>query len=123
MVAVKVIVSALGTGLDDQVDERFGRAQHLLCVDCDTMRIEHIDNTENLNALQGAGIGAAELVASSGAVAVITGHLGPKAYRALSMVGIEGYAGSGMTVREAIDAFQDGILSPLAASEAHIGLN
>jgi predicted Fe-Mo cluster-binding NifX family protein len=120
---VKVAVSALGTGIDDKVDERFGRAQNLLVVDCETLRVECIDNKKNRDALQGAGIGAAELVSDSGAEAVITGHLGPKAHRALSMVGIDGYAGGGMTVREAIAAYNDGALSPLDIGEAHAGLS
>jgi predicted Fe-Mo cluster-binding NifX family protein len=122
VVAVKVAVSTLGSVLDDPVDERFGRTDHLLIVDCDTLRAECIDNAANRDALQGAGIGAAELVANSGAEAVITGHLGPKAYRALSMVGIEGYSGVGMTVREAVRAFEEGTLGRLAESEPQKGL-
>ena len=120
---MKVAVSALGTGLDDAVDERFGRAMHLLIVEIPVMRVKPLDNSMNCNALQGAGIGAAELVADNGAEAVITGHLGPKAYRALSMVGISGYRGVGMTVREAVDAFQDGTLPELAAGAAHSGMS
>ena len=119
---MKVAVSTLGTAVDDPVDERFGRADHLLIVDCGTMTVQCIDNAENSNALQGAGIGAAELVANSGATAVITGHLGPKAYRALSMVGIDGYGGAGMTVREAVQAFEEGRLGRLAESEPHKGV-
>lgn len=120
---MKVAVSALGTELDAKVDERFGRAQNLLIVDCETLRVDCVDNKKNRDAMQGAGIGAAELVSESGAEAVITGHLGPKAHRALSMVGIGGYAGNGMTVREAVDAFTEGTLGQLDAGEAHAGMS
>lgn len=119
---MKVGVSALGPTLHDQVDERFGRAAYLVVVDVDTLEFETVDNTLNRNALQGSGIGAAEAVSARHAEAVITGHLGPKAYRALHAIGIEGYAGAGMTVREAVDAWAEGTLSMLVEGEAHAGM-
>jgi predicted Fe-Mo cluster-binding NifX family protein len=119
---VKVGVSALGPGLDDRVDERFGRASHLLVVDSQTLEYEAVDNSANYNALQGAGIGAAEVVVSRGAEAVITGHLGPKAYRALKAAGVDGYEGTGMTVRAAIGAWSQGGLNALTEGEAHTGM-
>ena len=120
---MKVAVSAFGTTLEDEVDERFGRATYLLIVDTATMQVTAVDNSENRNALEGAGIGAAELIADHSAEAVITGHLGPKAYRALGMIGITGYKGTGMTVRQAIEAFEDGTLPELEQSSAHVGMS
>ena len=119
---MKVAVSALGPGLDDRVDERFGRAAYLLVVDVDTMACEAVDNSANLNAMQGAGLGAAEVVSDAGCSAVNTGHLGPKAFRALSAIDVEGYSGAGMSVREAVDAFAENSLDRLAESESHKGL-
>lgn len=119
---VRVGVSALGPGLDDRVDERFGRAAYLLVVDAQTLEYETVDNSANYNALQGAGIGAAEAVVSRGTGAVITGHLGPKAYRALKAAGVEGYEGTGMTVREAVAAWSKGALSALTEGDSHAGM-
>lgn len=119
---MKVIVSVLGQSLDDRVDERFGRAQYLLVVDTETLAVDALDNSANFNALQGAGIGAAEAVSEHGAGAVITGHLGPKAYRALQLAGVEGYNGTGMTVRDALAAFVAGELDKLVEGEAHSGM-
>jgi predicted Fe-Mo cluster-binding NifX family protein len=119
---MKLAVSALGTTLDDRVDERFGRAEYLLLVDATSLEVETVDNTANRNALQGSGIGAAEAVASRGATIVITGHLGPKAYTALGAAGVAGFEGSGMTVRDAIGAWERGELQPLVEGEAHAGL-
>lgn len=123
MAAVKVAVSALGPSLDDRVDERFGRAGYLLVVDVDTLATDVIDNAVNRNALQGAGIGAAEAVATAKADAVVTGHLGPKAFRALQAIDVEGYSGVGLTVREAVDRFAAGSLETLGESTAHSGLD
>lgn len=122
MVAVKVAVSALGPSLDDRVDERFGRAAYLLIVDDGTLEVTAVDNTGNRDALQGSGIGAAEIVSEHGAGAVVTGHLGPKAFRALNLAGIPGYAGAGMAVREAVGALESGSLAALSEGEAHAGM-
>ncbi len=121
-VAVKVAVAALGPTLDDQVDERFGRARYLVIVDSESMSFDAVDNAANVDALQGAGIGAAELVSERGSDAVITGHLGPKAYRALGAAGITGYKGTGLTVREAVKALAEGRLPALDEGTAHAGM-
>ena len=116
---MKVAVSALGPSLDDTVDEAFGRARFLLVVDVDTNEYQTIDNSVNGSALQGAGLGAAEACSGAGADAVITGHLGPKAMRALSAIDIVGYSGVGMSVREAVVAFAGGLLGELTESPDH----
>ncbi len=118
---MKVAVSALGPSLDDRVDERFGRATYLLIVDVDRLETDVVDNSANRDALQGAGLGAAEAVAAAGVDAVITGHLGPKAYRALSAIDIEGYSGVGMTVQQAVEAFAGNQLDRLGQSDSHQG--
>lgn len=121
--AMTVVVSSLGPTLDDRVDERFGRAQYLLVVDTESLAFDAVDNSANYNALQGAGVGAAEIVSDHGATAVVTGHLGPKAYRALQLAGVPGYNGTGMTVRDALAALADGTLESLAEGEAHSGMH
>ncbi len=119
---MKVAVSALGATMADRVDERFGRAMYLLIIDTETGLVEAVDNAANRNALQAAGIGAAEIVSDRGAAAVITGHLGPKAFAALGTAGVRGYNGAGMTVEAAVEAFSAGLLDELTeAGEAHSG--
>lgn len=116
---MKVAVSALGPNLNDRVDEHFGRAAYLLIVDVDRLEADVLDNSANREALQGAGLGAAEAISAAGVDAVITGHLGPKAYRALSAIDIEGYSGAGMTVRQAVEAYAENTLQPLGESDSH----
>jgi predicted Fe-Mo cluster-binding NifX family protein len=120
---MRIAISALGPTLDDKVDERFGRAAYLLLVDDDTLAVEALDNSANLQAMQGAGLGAAEAVANGGATSVITGHLGPKAFQALQLAGVEGYNGTGMTVADAVAALKEGLLSRLDEGEAHAGIS
>lgn len=119
---MKVAVSSLGTSLDDRVDDHFGRARYFVIADTGSDAADVVDNTTNMNALQGAGIAAAETVSDHSAAAVITGHLGPKAFAALHAAEIPGYNGSGMTVRDAVAAFAAGELPALTeAGEAHAG--
>jgi len=119
---VRVAVAALGPTIDDKVDERFGRARYLLFVDSESMTVDVVDNAANRDALQGAGIGAAEVVSEQGAQAVVTGHLGPKAYRALRTAKIVGYKGTGLTVREAVDSLSVGALVLIEEGKPHAGM-
>lgn len=107
---MKIAVSANGRTLDAQVDPRFGRAAFFVLVDTDTGTFEAHDNAQNLNAVQGAGIQAARKVAELGAGAVLTGHVGPKAYAALHAAGVKVYTDAGGTVREAVERYKAGRL-------------
>jgi predicted Fe-Mo cluster-binding NifX family protein len=106
---VKIAVSSLGTSLDSQVDPRFGRCQHVLLVDSDTMEFESISNS-SVESPHGAGIGAAQLIASRGAKALLTGSVGPNAYSALTAAGIKVYTGISGSVREAVERLIKGEL-------------
>jgi predicted Fe-Mo cluster-binding NifX family protein len=107
---MKVVVTSQGTNLDSPVDPRFGRAKHFLLVDTDTMQATAHDNTQNLNAPQGAGIQAAQAVYKLGAGAVITGHVGPKAFTTLQAAGVAVHLGASGTARDAIEQFRSGRL-------------
>jgi predicted Fe-Mo cluster-binding NifX family protein len=104
---MKVAVSATGPSLDSPIDPRFGRCQYLLIVDSESLDFEAVENPAVM-APGGAGIQAAELVASMGAGAVITGNCGPNAYQVLSAAGIDVFVGASGSVREAIEVYRRG---------------
>ena len=114
---MKIAVSAKGRTLDDEVDPRFGRASMFLLVDTETGEFEAIENTQNLEAAQGAGIQAASMVAEHGAEAVISGHCGPKAFRTLAAADIKIAVGASGSVREAVDGFVSGALAPVGSAD------
>lgn len=108
---MKIAITTSGTDLNAELDRRFGRADKFLIYDLDNGSFEIMDNVQNLNLPQGAGIQSGQNVANSGATAVITGHVGPKAYTTLSAADIEIYFKDGGTVKEAIDDYKNEKLS------------
>jgi len=86
---MKVALTSSAKTLADPIDMHFGRAKFFILADTETGKAVAHDNAQNLHAAQGAGIQAAETVARLGAETVITGSVGPKAYRALQAAGIK----------------------------------
>jgi predicted Fe-Mo cluster-binding NifX family protein len=111
---MKIAISSQGPTLEAAVDPRFGRARYFIVTDPETGIFEAVDNTANLNAVQGAGIQAAQRVADLGVEAVVTGHVGPKAFRTLWVANIAVYTGAHGSVADAVASFKSGKL-PVAA--------
>ena len=115
---MKVAIASSGRDLSAPLDPRFGRAAGFLIVDTATGKTTYEPNRQNLNAPQGAGIQAAQNIASSGVGAVISGHFGPKAFRVLTAAKIKAYLTTAATAQEALDLFIQGKLT--AAQEANV---
>ncbi|MCK5844053.1 MAG: NifB/NifX family molybdenum-iron cluster-binding protein [Victivallales bacterium] len=111
---MKIVVTSQGETLDSKVDPRFGRAQKFLVIDTETNEFECVDNAQNLNAAQGAGIQAAQTVCGTDVETLITGNCGPKAFKVLSAADIKVYVGADGTVAEAIEKFKKGELKESA---------
>ena len=115
---MKLAVTARGTQLDWPVDIRFGRAAGFLVVDPDAGTVEYVSNGEAAAAGQGAGIQAANLMAGHGVQAVLTGHCGPNAFRALQAAGIRVCTGlTRGSIREAIEQFKAGALQEATGAD------
>jgi predicted Fe-Mo cluster-binding NifX family protein len=120
---MKICVTATANILDAQIDPRFGRCSYLMIVDSETMQFEAIPNTA-AGAAGGAGIQAAQTIASKGVKLLITGNVGPKAFQALSAAGIEVVTGAFGTVREVVEKFKRGALRKTDAPSVggHFGM-
>ena len=105
---MKIAVTSQGTDLDAQVDQRFGRAAHILVVDPETYEFEVLDNSENVNSFKGAGINAAVMVSGKGAEVLITGYCGPNAFKTLDAAKVKVSNDAKGTVRETVSAFAAG---------------
>lgn len=112
-----ICISSQGPDLDSQVDPRFGRAAQFIMVDTETGEAKAVDNKQNLQAAQGAGIQAAQTVANTGAKALVTGHCGPKAFVTLKAAGIAVYTGGTGTVAQALEDFKAGKLEKASGAD------
>jgi predicted Fe-Mo cluster-binding NifX family protein len=111
--ATVVITVFGGKDLQAPIDPAFGRAERFLLVDVEAGEvIEALDNPA-AQAAGGAGTQAANLVARSGASAVISGGFGPKAAAGLRALGVAMYASSSAkNAGEALAAYRSGKLTP-----------
>jgi len=116
---MKIAITTSGKNLDAPVDPRVGRAKSFVIYDTDSGKWSVLDNAQNLNAAQGAGIQAATSVVKAGAEAVLTGNCGPKAFATLSAGKVKVYTAVSGTVREAVERFLSGTLQP--AAQASVG--
>ena len=107
---MKVAVTSQGQELSSEIDPRFGRARWLVVVDTETGKSEVHDNSVNLNATQGAGIQTGQNIANLGVEAVITGNVGPNAFKTLNAANIKIFLAEKQTVQDAIDSFNAGKL-------------
>ena len=121
---MKVAVSSNGEDLNAQLDPRFGRCAYFLVVNPEDMSFEAFNN-ESAAQGSGAGIQAAQFLASQGVEAVIRGNCGPNAVQTLSAAGVELFGGQTGTVREVVERFKNGHLKPTseATVDSHFGMN
>jgi len=86
------------------VDPRFGRCAFFIIADPKTYDFEAVPN-QAAGAAGGAGIRAAQIVASQNVNAVLTGSVGPNAFPALQNAGVKILAGVSGTVKSALEKY------------------
>ncbi len=120
---MKICVTAVSGSLDAQIDPRFGRCPCFVIVDSETMEFEAVSNIA-VGSMSGAGIQAAQTVASKGATVVLTGNIGPNAFQALSTAGIKVVTGAVGNVEEAVVKYKEGELKESSSPtvRGHFGM-
>lgn len=107
---MKICLTSVSENLDAEIDPRFGRCKYFIVADPKSMTFKSIPNIANTSG-SGAGIQAAQTLANENVSILITGNVGPKAFQALSMGGIKIITGVSGKVREAIEKYNNGLLS------------
>jgi predicted Fe-Mo cluster-binding NifX family protein len=117
---MKVAVTAMAEDLDGAVDRVFGRAKCFLISDSEGGKVEVIKNVQSINAAQGAGIQAARQVADQKVDVLLTGNVGPNAFRALEAAGIKVYQFESdvATGHDALRAWKEGRLQEVKSPTA-----
>lgn len=112
---MKIAISVSGNDLSSEIDPRFGRARGFLLVEDSAEGFEHIANP-NIDAAGGAGIQTAQMVVERGAETVITGNVGPNAYRVLETAGVKVFTGASGKAEEALEDYRSGKLEVAASA-------
>ena len=107
---MRLAITSTGKELDSNLDPRFGRTAYFIVVDPETMAFEVVENSQNLNLPQGAGIQAGKTIVDNKVDVLVTGHCGPKAFKVLRSAGVKIVTGAGGTVTDAIAQFNNGEL-------------
>ena len=120
---MRVVVSAMGEGLEAAVSPVFGRCPVYVFVNTENMEFDAMPNPA-MSAPGGAGIQGAQFAVSQGAQAVLTGNVGPNAFNVLQAAGVAVYSVSSGTVRQAVEALNSGQLQPVSTptSGLHRGM-
>jgi predicted Fe-Mo cluster-binding NifX family protein len=117
MKIMKLAITSTGKELDSKLDPRFGRADYFIIVDPETKAFEVVENSQNLNLPQGAGIQAGKTIIDRHIDVLVTGHCGPKAFKVLQQAGVKVMTGAAGTVADAIAQFNSGELEVSAEAD------
>ncbi|MFA5015678.1 MAG: NifB/NifX family molybdenum-iron cluster-binding protein [Actinomycetota bacterium] len=104
---MKVAITSSGPTLQSNVDPRFGRCPYYIIYDTEDGSFKAVENKSSL-AAGGAGIQAAQNISNIKVEAVVTGNVGPNAFRVLSAASIKIYSGATGSVKDAIEKFKNG---------------
>ena len=110
---MKIAITAQGKELSSEIDLRFGRARWIIVIDSETGDFAAHDNVVNLNAVQGAGIQTGQNIANLDVEVVITGNVGPNAFKTLDTAGVKIFLAESQTVQQALDSFKAGKLKEI----------
>jgi predicted Fe-Mo cluster-binding NifX family protein len=109
---MKIAFTTKGLSWDAKMDPRFGRTEYILVYDNIKNEFNHFDNRTIANQAHGAGPQTAQKLFELNPDILITGNgPGGNAAEVLKKGGMKIYIGAGeMNVKEALDAYQKGIL-------------
>lgn len=111
---MKIVICAQQADPKGFIDNRFGRSAYFAVYDDVKKCWGFIENTQNLQATQGAGIQAAQHVLNAEAEVLLACHLGPKAAAVLKADGVSVFQiQAGVRLTEALSAYQAGQLESI----------
>ncbi|MCP4651867.1 MAG: dinitrogenase iron-molybdenum cofactor biosynthesis protein [Candidatus Omnitrophica bacterium] len=106
---MRVCITSQGDNVDSDVDPRFGRCQYFIFMDTESDDFQAVKNP-NMDSMGGAGIQSGQVIAEENVKVVLTGNVGPNAFKTLSVAGVEVIIGVSGKVSEAIEKYKKGEL-------------
>ncbi len=102
---MRIVITAKDGGKGASFDPTFGRCAFFALFGTEKGYLESFENKASREA-GGAGIAAVRIIGGLKADAIITGHLGPNATRAVKEMGTGVYYGHFKDIEEAFSKFQ-----------------
>ena len=117
---MKIAITAHGKGPEAIVDSRFSRANYFVLYDQEKELWDFLLNDQSYDSVQGTGVQPGQKLGKIGANILITGYIGPKAFKVLQSEQVTIYSLGEMTgkVKEALSAFLSGHLKIISVPNA-----
>ncbi len=119
---MKLCITATGEGEDAAVDPRFGRCAYFCFYDTESKQFS-FEKNEFVHGSGGVGVQASQHMVSRGVEALLTGQVGPNAFRALEAAGISMYTGFEGSVADGVAKYLEGGLEAAGgpSNKGHVG--
>ncbi|PLY04875.1 MAG: hypothetical protein C0622_02200 [Desulfuromonas sp.] len=111
-----IAITAKAPTLDAEVDPRFGRAAYFMIANTLTGEVYAHDNSKGIEASNGAGTGAAQLMAEYHVNLLYTGAVGPKAGEVLEKAGIRVFENTEGTVENVLYTLPQEVIAEVEAA-------
>ena len=98
-----IAITAAENSMQADIDPRFGRAAYYMIINTLTDETTAHNNSDGINASNGAGTGAAQTLSEYGVEALYTGRVGPKAAAVLDQAKIPYHENITGTVQQVLE--------------------
>lgn len=117
-----VAISAFDNTLEGDVNPRFGRCNNYLLVDTKNDTFKPLPNPAQYEG-HGAGVSAAQMIVNSNVDAIISGNIGPNAFRILQAANIPIYTFYGK-IKDALSKLKNNQLEAQGqpTNQGHVGM-
>lgn len=117
---MKIAITAHGVDCHATVDTRFSRTDYFVLYDQECGVWDFLPNTQNCKPAHGSRKQSEQVLVNTGTNVLLTGYIGPKAFRMLQAQRIDIYSLGDLTgsVAEALEAFHSGKLTPINSPNA-----
>ncbi len=119
---MKIALSSSGNEREALLSLHFGRCSYFAFYDEETGEW-NFEANPGARETSGAGINAAQCIIDKGVYVLLTGEVGPKAWRVLQSVPVEAFRLPEVSLKEAVKMYQEGQAQKIndAAASAHVG--
>lgn len=116
---IKVAIPSMGNGgLEDRCSPHFGRSENITVLEMDGKKVQKVEVVKNPGYESGHCIELIGILSTKGVDAILVGGMGRTAFKVCTDLGIRIFYGlTEGTIREALDKYLEGGLSPLTPDD------